>query len=120
MTADPSLVRWIFLGLLMVCVRQVSRGVLRVSVSRGRETDGPCLAVRIGYEVQAEDRALTDSQRWSDPQTGIADLSDLAQEDLVLKTCLSYCETLGGELTRVRSDGEIAFLVTLPVDPPEA
>ena len=120
MTADPSMVRWIVLGLLMVAIRQMRQGTVRLSVRRERVAEVSQLSVRIGYEPSDEDQTSTEVGRAIGPEAEVADIYDLAREDLVLQTCLSFCETLGGELSSVRSQQGASFLAILPVRPPEA
>jgi len=112
MTADPSMVRWVLLGLLMYLMRETGQGILHVLVRREQDVEGPRLCVRIGFEGSIENQGLAEAE--------VGDVSDLTRDDLVLHTCLNFCETLGGELTRIQSPGGVSFRIVLPVRPSEA
>ncbi len=118
MTADPSMVRWIVLSLLMYGMRQMRKGTLRVSVKR--EEAESHLLTRISYEPAYVDSEPVETGRPMVPQAEGMTVSDWAKEDLVLETCLNFCEKLGGELASFQSEDGVVFRISLPVKKPEA
>lgn len=120
MTADPSTVRWIVIGLLMYGMRQMCKGTLRVSVEREEGEGIPYLLAQVGYEPAVGDSGAVEAGRPRVVKAEGTDVSDWAREDLVLETCLNFCEKLGGELTSLQSEDGIVFRISLPVQKPEA
>jgi signal transduction histidine kinase len=115
MTADPTMVRWIFLGLLMYAMRQMRRGLLRVSVTREERDAAPHLVVHVGYEELEDEQPPVEPERAMSPQAEAADVSDWAKDDLVLETCLNFCQELDGELTSEHSENGVVFQMVLPM-----
>lgn len=115
MTADPSMVRWIFLGLLMYALRQGRRGLVRVAVTREDRDAVPQLVTHVGYEALEDEPASVEPGRAMRPPAEATDVSDWAKDDLVLETCLNFCQELNGELTSEHSEHGVVFQVVLPI-----
>jgi K+-sensing histidine kinase KdpD len=107
MTADPSMVRWVVLGLLMYVIRETEQGILRISVRRELGLEGPRLSTRVACEGNVENQGGSEAT--------VGGVSELAKEDLVLHTCLSFCEALGGELSSLQTGDGVSFQFVLPV-----